>query len=59
MGKKIRAVRRAAGLTQRELAARIGCTRQHISKLERAETCTLRTLTKIADALGVPLRDFF
>ncbi len=53
---QIRWARQAAGLSQGELAKRIGVTRQHVSLLEsRGRNVTVGTLRKIADALGVEL----
>lgn len=48
-------VRRAEGVSQVELAGRLGCTQQYVSKFEHGlvpitPTCVVR----VADALGVP-----
>lgn len=46
--------RRAAGLTQAELAARLGTTQSAIARLERGEVVpSVTTLAKLADALGI------
>lgn len=57
---KLRAARAQAGLTQRELAARIGCSRGSIADYEtgRCEPDPAR-LAAIAAATGVPLGYFF
>ncbi len=47
------ALRRAAGLTQIELAARIGVGQAHISKVERQDDMLISTLTSYLKALGV------
>ena len=60
IGEQVRAARRARGLTQEDLAARIGRTTESISNLERAKTTpTLTTLTALAAALDLSLHDFF
>jgi len=46
--------RRRAGLTQQELADRVGMPQSQISRIERnADRTTVRTLRKIANALNV------
>ena len=57
---KLRAARAQAGLTQRELAARIGCSRGSIADYEtgRCEPDPAR-LAALAVATGVPLGYFF
>jgi len=54
----IRAVRRALGMTQPQLAARVGLTRQSLNDLEKAEAegrITLESLDRVAQALGCRL----
>lgn len=54
----IRAVRRALGMTQPQLAARVGLTRQSLNDLENAEAggrITLESLERVAHALGCRL----
>jgi predicted DNA-binding mobile mystery protein A len=54
----IRAVRRALGMTQPQLAARLGLTRQSLNDLEQAEAggrITLESLERVAKALGCRL----
>ena len=51
-GERIRETRKAAGLTQKQLAERLGVTPQNISQYERnLKSPTTRTLVKIAVAL--------
>ena len=51
-------LRRAAGLTQQELALKAGVSSLVIGKIERGEVDPrLATLTAIADALGVTVVD--
>lgn len=57
-GNNIRACREHAGLTQEELANRIGCTQSYISQIEHVEARpTLGTLQKIAEAIGCSVGD--
>lgn len=57
-GSNIRRLRKEKGLTQAELAKRIGKDSSYISKLENNETKgNLDTLSDIAQALGVSLHD--
>jgi len=54
----IRAVRRALGMTQPQLAARLGMTRQSLDDLEKSEAggkITLESLDRVARALGCRL----
>ncbi len=50
----IRVFRTHAGLTQAELAARVGINKLYVSQLERGDaTGSIKTLTKIARAINV------
>ena len=54
-GLAIKELRKAAGISQRELADRSGIAKQAISNIERGATLpTLRTLERLAVRLGVP-----
>lgn len=55
-GLQVRAVRLRCNLTQAELAARIGLSRETVSRLERGdlEGLTVRSLRLIGPALGMP-----
>lgn len=58
VGRKIQELRKAAGLTQVQLAERAGLPQSHISRLENAEhSATNLTLEKLAGALGVSVGD--
>ena len=60
VGQRVRAVRRAANITQGEIGEAVGTNQGYITALENgAQNPTLRTLGKLADALGVPARQFF
>jgi ribosome-binding protein aMBF1 (putative translation factor) len=57
-GNNLRACRERKGLTQEELAKRMGCTQSYISQIEQPDARpTLGTLQKAADALGGSLAD--
>lgn len=54
VGKRIRAAREFAGITQEELAARLDMSPTHISVLERGiKPPKLENFVRIANALGV------
>ena len=56
---KIRATRKAAGMTQAELAKLVGTTKQNIGNYETGtRKPKLETLAKIAVALNVPIETF-
>lgn len=57
MGEKLRAARKAAGLTQVELAEKVGCKQKDISRWENGRPMTAETLKKIANALGCSMDD--
>lgn len=55
-GERITAARKAAGLTQKELGAKLNLPQSQISRLERRpDHTTVRTLRRIAKALGVDI----
>ena len=58
LASRIRDLRKNAGLTQEQLAQKIGVKKQNISRYEsgRVEP-NIRTAKKLADALGVSLED--
>lgn len=54
VGEKVRAAREAAGLSQRELAARMGTSQAAVARLEAGGVgATLTTLQKVAAALDL------
>lgn len=56
LGLNIKKIRKAASLTQYELAEKIGVSRNYISDIERgAKMAGAKTLVKIADALDVDI----
>ncbi|MGH2625503.1 MAG: helix-turn-helix domain-containing protein [Anaerolineales bacterium] len=55
---RLRTLRRDRGLTQQQLAAKAGLSREYLARLERArQDPTLSTLAKLAKALRVTAAD--
>jgi transcriptional regulator with XRE-family HTH domain len=60
VGARLRAVREAAGLTQRELAKRAGVTNATVSLIEQeAHAPSLASLHRILSAIPISIADFF
>ena len=60
VGDNVRRLRLAAGLSQAELAHRMGVDRAYVSGLEQGQrNPTVISLWHVAKALGVPVRSFF
>ncbi len=60
IGRQIRFIRMRKGVTQGELAKRLGVAQAALSSIELAKTrTTLRRLFQIRDALDCEMRDFF
>jgi transcriptional regulator with XRE-family HTH domain len=60
IGAKIRQIRKGWGLSQIELAERMGISFQQIQKYEKGSTrISVMRLEQISDALGVPITSFF
>lgn len=58
LGRKIADARRTLGLTQRDLADKVGVTAQAVSKWERGSSCPdIAILDEIADSLGVSVSE--
>lgn len=53
------ALRKREGITLQQLADRLGTTLQNVQRIERGQNVTLRTLHRIATALGYDLRITF
>ena len=58
IGEQIRNIRKEKGLTQKELARRVGLSWQTISNVENNKYTSLSTLSKIIDGLGVNIQIF-
>ena len=60
LGERIRELRKACGLTQEQLAERIGVEQKHVSRIELGTNYpTIKRLEKIAEALNLPMQSFF
>lgn len=60
IGRRIKDLRKIAGLTQEELADLVGIDPHHLSRLERGvHYPSIDTLELISQHLSVPLKDFF
>lgn len=60
LGARIKELRKARELSQKELAELIGIEPQHMNRLEVGKSYpSLDRLERIAKVLNVPLRDFF
>jgi ribosome-binding protein aMBF1 (putative translation factor) len=60
LGQEVRALREAMGLSQRELAERMGTTQSVIARLEGGGSRpSLTTLERIAEALGMTIEVHF
>lgn len=60
IGRRIKRIRVARGLTQKELASQIGIDFTYIGKIERGEQLpSLKIFIKISDALSIPIVYFF
>lgn len=57
MGEKLKAARKAAGLSQVELAEMVGCTQKDISRWEAGREPKALTLKRLAQALGCSMDD--
>ena len=58
IGERIRGLRLDAGMTQEELAQKIGLKKQNISRYENSHVePNIRTAKRIAEALGVSLEE--
>lgn len=57
MGEKLRAARKAANLSQVQLAEKVGCTQKDIARWEAGREPKALTLKKLAQALGCSMDD--
>jgi len=59
-GQAAREIRKERGLSQEQAALNGGIDRAYLGHIERAsKSATLRTIWKMASALGVPVSDIF
>lgn len=60
LGKEIRKIRNALGMSQEELAFKAGISAAHLGQIERAtKNPTVDTVSEIANALGISLSELF
>ena len=60
VGRNLKALRRAAGITQAELAVRMDVDRAYVSGLEQGvRNPTVETLWLVSKCLDVPIKAFF
>lgn len=60
MGRRIKDVRKAAGMTQEKLAAKTSLSEEFLSRLERGVVQpSLKSLDRIASSLNVSVKDLF
>lgn len=61
LSERLKTIRKRAGLSQDELAARASLARPNLASVEQGRRANLRlsTLSRLADALGVDVLDFF
>ncbi|WP_040786729.1 helix-turn-helix domain-containing protein [Nocardia pneumoniae] len=60
IGRQVRALRLASGLSVGDMAAKVGISKAMLSKIENAHTsCSLSTLARLAAGLDVPVTSLF
>jgi transcriptional regulator with XRE-family HTH domain len=59
VARKIVELRLAKGMTQENFAEALDCSVQYASRIEVGENLSITTLTKIANAVGVPVITLF
>lgn len=59
LGKRIEELRKKKGLTQEELAEKAGFHRAYFWDIEQGRNISIKTVYKIARALGLSLSEFF
>jgi ribosome-binding protein aMBF1 (putative translation factor) len=60
IGKQVRALRKASGLSVGDMATKVGISKAMLSKIENSQTsCSLSTLARLAAGLDVPVTSLF
>jgi transcriptional regulator with XRE-family HTH domain len=59
VGARVAEIRRENGWTQQDLADRLRMEPQSVQRIERGTNLTIRSLTRIARILGVPMLALF
>lgn len=57
LSKKLREKRNDKGLTQKELAGKIGVSESYICQIENGKMISIKRLDKLAKALGCEVKD--
>ena len=57
VAKRIAEIRRAKGITQDEMAEKLRCATKNYQRIEYGQNLTIKTLTRIANLLGVTVTD--
>jgi transcriptional regulator with XRE-family HTH domain len=57
VAKRIAEIRREKGITQDEMAERLHCATKNYQRIEYGQNVTIKTLTRIANLLGVTVTD--
>lgn len=57
VAKRIAEIRRAKGITQDEMAEKLRCATKNYQRIEYGQNVTIKTLTRIANLLGVTVTD--
>jgi transcriptional regulator with XRE-family HTH domain len=59
VGRRVAELRQHAGLSQAQLAERLGVSVQYLSRVELGTNLTLNTMVKLANAFRVSVPDLF
>lgn len=57
--RRVAAIRRLRGLTQEELAEKLGTATKNMQRIEAGQNVTLKTIGRLAAALGVRASELF
>ena len=57
VARRIAEIRRAKGFTQDEMAEKLRCATRNYQRIEYGQNITIKTLTRIANLLGVTVTD--
>ena len=57
LSERLKEMRKSKGLTQKELAGKVGVTESYISQIESGKMVSIKKLDDLAKALGCEARD--
>ena len=57
VGRRISEIRRARGITQDQMAEGLRCATKNYQRIEYGQNVTIKTLTRIANLLGVTVNE--